>query len=125
MASKLWKKPNNPTKSKSCSVIKIPRHKFRVFFLFIHCSPKEYGCNKETLSPFVFPKPRLTGLRQIRVRGGLTIEKKLELDVQYADSQSLWLDTKIIFLTVIHLVWPRGIYEKRYSKDQETRHSTG
>ena len=70
-------------------------------------------------------KPGLTGLAQIRGRGGLTIEQKLELDVQYADRQSLWLDTKIIFITVIHLVWPRGIYEKRYSKDQETRQQIG
>ena len=70
-------------------------------------------------------KPGMTGLAQIAGRGGLTIEEKLELDVQYADQQSLWLDGKIVLLTLVHLVWPRGIYEKRYSKDHQTRQPDG
>ena len=70
-------------------------------------------------------KPGLTGLAQITGRGGLTIEEKLELDVQYADRQSLWLDGKIVLLTLGHLVWPRGIYEKRYSKNHQTRQPDG
>lgn len=70
-------------------------------------------------------KPGLTGLAQISGRGSLTIEDKLELDVQYAEQQSLWLDTRIVFLTAIHLVWPKGIYEKRYSENEKTRQSTG
>ena len=68
-------------------------------------------------------KPGLTGLAQIRGRGSLTIEEKLEWDVRYAEGQSLWLDVKILFLTVGLLVRPKGIYEERYSMERETRDS--
>ena len=66
-------------------------------------------------------KPGLTGLAQISGRGSLTIEEKLELDVRYVDSQSLWLDARIILATVFKFFRPGDIYEKRYSQSQETR----
>ncbi len=66
-------------------------------------------------------KPGLTGLAQIRGRATLTIEDKLELDVQYVEQQSLWLDLKILFLTLINLFRSSGIYEKDYSRTEHTR----
>ncbi len=68
-------------------------------------------------------KPGLTGLAQVSGRGSLTIEEKLELDVQYVERQSLWLDLKILLLTVVQVFWPRHIYEKRYSREHQTRPS--
>ncbi len=71
-------------------------------------------------------KPGITGLAQISGRGSLTIEEKIELDVKYALTQSLWQDAKILFLTIFTLFRPSDIYEKRYSKTEETRnHSDG
>lgn len=66
-------------------------------------------------------KPGLTGLAQISGRGGLTIEEKLELDVQYVLSRSLAKDAAILLRTIFG--WRRGggIYETRYSKDAEFR----
>ncbi len=66
-------------------------------------------------------KPGLTGLAQISGRGGLTIEEKLELDVQYVLSRSLVNDASILARTLFG--WRRGggIYESRYSKDEEIR----
>ncbi|MFO0974720.1 MAG: sugar transferase [Phycisphaerae bacterium] len=66
-------------------------------------------------------KPGLTGLAQISGRAGLTLEEKLELDVQYVLSRSLRLDAAILLRTLG--VWRRAgdIYEVRYSKDRETR----
>ncbi|WP_424255502.1 sugar transferase [Desulfoprunum sp.] len=45
-------------------------------------------------------RPGLTGWAQINGRNALSWEEKFKLDVWYVDNQSLWLDMKIIFLTV-------------------------
>ena len=66
-------------------------------------------------------RPGITGLAQISGRGSLTIEDKIELDVKYVQTQSLWLDAKIIWATVLLVFGARGIYEKKYSRTQETR----
>lgn len=66
-------------------------------------------------------KPGLTGLAQVSGRANLTIEEKLELDVQYVLARSLWLDLRIVVRTIAHL-WRGGeIYEVRYSKSEEVR----
>ena len=48
-------------------------------------------------------KPGITGWAQINGRNALTWEEKFELDVWYVDNQSLWLDVKIICLTVVQV----------------------
>ncbi|MGE4285757.1 MAG: sugar transferase [Phycisphaerae bacterium] len=66
-------------------------------------------------------KPGLTGLAQISGRGSLTIEEKLELDVEYVEKRSFLLDMKILLYTFISLFSPGHIYEKRYSEKHERR----
>lgn len=66
-------------------------------------------------------KPGITGLAQISGRGELTREEKLELDVRYVENACLWLDLKIIFITIFHVFRRKSIYEKRYSLTEETR----
>lgn len=66
-------------------------------------------------------KPGLTGLAQISGRGELTREEKLELDVKYVETASLWLDIKIILLTIWHVICRKSVYEKRYSQNEYTR----
>jgi|WetSurMetagenome_2_1015567.scaffolds.fasta_scaffold74718_2 lipopolysaccharide/colanic/teichoic acid biosynthesis glycosyltransferase len=66
-------------------------------------------------------KPGLTGLAQISGRAALTIEEKLELDIQYVKTAGFVTDLKIILLTFVHLLGKRDIYEKRYSEHQYTR----
>jgi len=44
--------------------------------------------------------PGITGLAQVRGRNSISWERKFELDLEYVKSQSLWLDLKILFLTV-------------------------
>ena len=66
-------------------------------------------------------KPGLTGLAQISGRGELTKEEKLALDVEYVQKASLLLDFKIIFITLWQVLASRSIYEKKYSKTEETR----
>ena len=66
-------------------------------------------------------KPGITGLAQISGRGALTREEKLELDVQYVEKANLWLDLKIILITIVQVFCRKSIYEKRYSMTEKTR----
>lgn len=55
-------------------------------------------------------KAGLTGLSQITARPFLPFAKELELDAYYVKNQSLWLDLKIIFKTIVILFTrPDGI----------------
>lgn len=45
-------------------------------------------------------RPGVTGWAQINGRNALSWEEKFKLDVWYVDNRSLWLDLKIIFLTI-------------------------
>lgn len=49
-------------------------------------------------------RPGITGWAQINGRNALTWEEKFELDVWYVENRTLWLDIKIIFLTVWKVV---------------------
>ena len=45
-------------------------------------------------------KPGITGWAQVNGRNEISWEKKFDLDVWYVDNQSIWLDVKILWLTV-------------------------
>ncbi|MDO6425530.1 sugar transferase [Thalassotalea sp. 1_MG-2023] len=45
-------------------------------------------------------KPGITGWAQINGRNAISWEEKFSLDVWYVDHQSLWLDIKILLLTI-------------------------
>lgn len=45
-------------------------------------------------------RPGLTGLVQVKGRNTLSWEEKFEWDVRYVETQSFWLDLKILLLTV-------------------------
>lgn len=49
-------------------------------------------------------RPGITGWAQINGRNALSWEEKFELDVWYVENRTLWLDVKIIFLTVWKVV---------------------
>lgn len=54
-------------------------------------------------------KPGITGWAQVNGRNSLTWERKFELDVWYVENWSLWLDVKILVLTVWKVVRREGI----------------
>ncbi len=66
-------------------------------------------------------RPGLTGLAQISGRANLTMEQKLELDVQYVEMQSFTFDLQILWQTLYQVLGRDSIYEKRYSNSQVTR----
>jgi lipopolysaccharide/colanic/teichoic acid biosynthesis glycosyltransferase len=54
-------------------------------------------------------KPGITGLAQIQGRNAITWEDKFERDVWYVQKFSLWLDFKILCLTVLKVMRREGI----------------
>jgi lipopolysaccharide/colanic/teichoic acid biosynthesis glycosyltransferase len=45
-------------------------------------------------------RPGITGWAQVNGRNAISWEEKFKLDVWYVENQSLWLDIKILFLTI-------------------------
>ncbi|SUA99147.1 Putative colanic biosynthesis UDP-glucose lipid carrier transferase [Pannonibacter phragmitetus] len=54
-------------------------------------------------------RPGLTGWAQVNGRNALSWEDKFKLDVWYVDNHSLWLDLKILLLTLWKVVKREGI----------------
>lgn len=68
-------------------------------------------------------KPGITGWAQVNGRNALTWEQKFELDVWYVDKESLWLDLKILMLTVGQVLGGRGISQPGHATMPEFRGS--
>tara|TARA_R110002110_G_scaffold139153_2_gene325674 strand:+ start:8724 stop:9320 length:597 start_codon:yes stop_codon:yes gene_type:complete len=54
-------------------------------------------------------RPGVTGWAQINGRNAISWEEKFELDVWYVDNRTLWLDLKIIWLTIRKVLKRDGI----------------
>ena len=60
-------------------------------------------------------KPGITGWAQVNGRNALTWKKKFEFDVWYVDHWSLWLDFKILWMTLIGVLKREGISAERHA----------
>lgn len=54
-------------------------------------------------------RPGVTGWAQVNGRNALTWEEKFNHDVWYVDHRSLWLDIRILWLTVVKVISRDGI----------------
>ncbi|NVK26112.1 MAG: sugar transferase [Gammaproteobacteria bacterium] len=54
-------------------------------------------------------KPGITGYAQVNGRNAVSWQERFDMDVWYVDNQSLWLDLKILFKTVITVVKRDGV----------------
>jgi lipopolysaccharide/colanic/teichoic acid biosynthesis glycosyltransferase len=54
-------------------------------------------------------RPGITGWAQVNGRNAISWEEKFELDVWYVDNISMWLDVKILFVTVKKVLFREGI----------------
>ncbi len=52
--------------------------------------------------------PGITGLAQINGRNFVDWDKRLELDVQYVENMTFWLDLRIIFKTIMAVIKREG-----------------
>lgn len=64
-------------------------------------------------------RPGITGWAQINGRNALSWEEKFHLDVWYVDNVSLWLDLKILFLTVWKVLRREGISQTGHATMEE------
>ena len=54
-------------------------------------------------------KPGITGWAQVNGRNAISWEERFKLDVWYVDNQSLWLDLRILLLTVLSVLKRKDI----------------
>lgn len=54
-------------------------------------------------------RPGLTGWAQVQGRAGIAWEQRIELDVEYVDRRSFWLDVRILAKTTWLLVTGHGL----------------
>jgi lipopolysaccharide/colanic/teichoic acid biosynthesis glycosyltransferase len=59
--------------------------------------------------------PGITGLTQVRGRNALSWDEKFELDVEYVENWSLWLDVQILAETALRVVDRRGISQSGHA----------
>ncbi len=55
-------------------------------------------------------KPGLTCIWQVSGRGDIAFKEQVQLDEQYIQSQSIWLDIKLLLMTVPAVVTGKGAY---------------
>ena len=63
--------------------------------------------------------PGITGWAQVNGRNALTWEDKFALDVWYVDNYSLWLDAKIMLLTLWKVLKREGISQPGHATAEE------
>jgi lipopolysaccharide/colanic/teichoic acid biosynthesis glycosyltransferase len=63
--------------------------------------------------------PGITGWAQINGRNDINWEDKFKFDVWYVDNWSLWLDVKILFLTVTKVLRKEGISQEGHATCEE------
>ena len=54
-------------------------------------------------------RPGITGWAQVNGRNALSWQEKFKLDVWYVDNRSMWLDLKILWMTLRKVVVREGI----------------
>ena len=54
-------------------------------------------------------RPGITGWAQVNGRNSISWEEKFKLDLWYVDNQSVWLDFKILFMTLKRVIFRFGI----------------
>ncbi len=70
-------------------------------------------------------KPGITGWAQVNGRNAITWEDKFKYDVWYADNLSLWLDMKIIFMTILKVLKRESINQSGRVTMEEFKGSHG
>ena len=54
-------------------------------------------------------KPGITGLAQVKGRNSISWEEKFKWDIQYVDNHNLFMDLKILWMTLTTVLLRKGI----------------
>lgn len=68
-------------------------------------------------------RPGITGWAQVNGRNAISWDDKFKLDVWYVDNQSLWLDVKILWMTVSRVFCMSGINQEGHATMEKFRGS--
>lgn len=60
-------------------------------------------------------RPGITGWAQVNGRNATTWEERLRQDVWYVDNWSLWLDFKILWMTVVKVLRREGVSKEGHA----------
>ncbi len=69
----------------------------------------------EYLARYTPLQRRRHGWAQVNGRNGITWEEKFKLDVWYVDHRSLWLDARILWMTMVKVVRCEGISQRGHA----------
>ena len=58
-------------------------------------------------------KPGITGWAQVNGRNAISWDEKFDLDIWYVDNQSIWLDIKILCMTIKKVITRSGINQDK------------
>lgn len=61
-------------------------------------------------------RPGITGLAQATVRNSASWNERIRIDNQYIDSFNIWLDIKILFMTVMRVIKSENIYASGHTE---------
>jgi lipopolysaccharide/colanic/teichoic acid biosynthesis glycosyltransferase len=70
--------------------------------------PYEVACYGNGHHKRLAALPGITGSWQVKGRGRVTFEEMIRMDIQYVQNASLWLDLKVLFLTIPAVLSRRG-----------------
>ena len=62
--------------------------------------------------------PGITGWAQVNGRNSISWDEKFDLDLWYVDNQSIWLDLKILWLTVKKVIMRDGINQDDHATSE-------
>jgi len=68
-------------------------------------------------------RPGITGWAQVNGRNALSWEERFNLDVWYVDHQTIWLDLKILWLTLLKVLHGEGINQEGQATMEKFRGS--
>ena len=54
-------------------------------------------------------RPGITGWAQVNGRNAISWEEKFKLDIWYVDNRTLWLDLKILLMTIMKVIKKDGV----------------
>jgi lipopolysaccharide/colanic/teichoic acid biosynthesis glycosyltransferase len=66
-------------------------------------------------------KPGITGWAQVKGRNAIDWKERFDLDVWYVDNRSIWLDLKILCLTIYKTIKREGISQPGQATCEEFR----
>ena len=68
-------------------------------------------------------KPGITGWAQVNGRNAISWDEKFDLDLWYVDNQSIWLDIKILWMTIKKVFMRDGINKDGHSTTEKFKGS--